>query len=120
MSRIRSKWTRPERTIHNYLKGMRIKHKMHPNMLGNPDVLLKGTNNVIFIQGCFWHGCERCYMCPKTDTDYWRMKIRKNMDRDAINETLLTGEGWNVINLWEHDITKNLDGCLSKILSPGA
>ncbi len=28
MSKIRSKWTAPEKKIHNYLKGHKIKHKL--------------------------------------------------------------------------------------------
>jgi G:T-mismatch repair DNA endonuclease (very short patch repair protein) len=39
MSNIRSKWTDQEKKIHSYLKANKIKHKMHPTLLGSPDVL---------------------------------------------------------------------------------
>ena len=32
MSRIRSKWTTQEKVLHNQLKGLKVRHKMHPNI----------------------------------------------------------------------------------------
>ena len=82
MSRIRSKWTRPEMMAHNILKGNRIRHEMHPNLPGNPDILIKDNSIVIFIDGCFWHGCPTHYREPKTNKQYWIPKIERNIVRD--------------------------------------
>ncbi len=40
MSRIRCKWTKQERLLHNWPKGKKIKHKMHHVIEGKPDILI--------------------------------------------------------------------------------
>ena len=82
MSRIRGKWTKPEVFAHNVLKGHKIRHEMHPNAPGNPDILIKGDGIAIFIDGCFWHGCPDHYREPKTNRKYWVPKIARNVQRD--------------------------------------
>lgn len=34
MSKIRGKWTVPEKIMHGRLKAMKIRHRMHPRMTG--------------------------------------------------------------------------------------
>ncbi|MBU2520575.1 MAG: very short patch repair endonuclease [Nanoarchaeota archaeon] len=116
MSRIRSKWTKPERTVHNYLKGHKIRHKMHPKMTGNPDVLLKDSNKVIFIHGCFWHRCPECFRKPQNRREYWMKKIENNIARHKRNVRKLRRDGWRVITIWEHEIRKNPNMCLSRLI----
>lgn len=115
MSRIRSKWTKQERTIHSYLKGNKIHHKMHPELMGNPDILLNKINAVIFLQGCFWHKCPKCYKEPKSNKDYWIPKIENNVKRDRTNTRKLRKAGYTVIKLWEHEVNSNIQKCLNKI-----
>lgn len=117
MSRIRSKWTKQEKLVHNYLKSMKIKHKMHPKMSGSPDIILTDKKIAIFLQGCFWHKCPKHYKEPKSNRDYWLPKIEKNVARDKKNINLLKKEGWKVVKVWEHDlkrINKTLPILLSK------
>ena len=101
MSKIRGKWTKPERKAHNILKGLKVRHKMHPDLCGNPDILLKDKKAVIFINGCFWHGCPRHFRMPKTNVKFWKDKIRRNIERDRKNTELLIKKGYRVIRLWE-------------------
>lgn len=115
MSRIRSKWTSQERKIHNYLKGNKIKHQMHPNIVGCPDILFKENRTVLFLHGCFWHRCPKCYKEPKTNKKYWLPKIENNVKRDRRNERRLKKDGYNVLKLWEHDIKKDPKKCVEKI-----
>lgn len=104
MSKVRSKWTNPEKIIHNSLKGNRIRHKMHPRIMGSPDVLITETNTLIFIDGCFWHGCRKHCSLPKSRLEYWESKIKGNVKRDAMNRRKLRKIGYNVIRIWEHQI----------------
>ena len=99
MSQIRSKWTKQERLIHNYLKGLKIKHKMHPILTGNPDILLTNSKTVVFIHGCFWHKCPKCYREPKSNREYWLPKLAKNVTRDRKNARKLRKEGFHT-GLW--------------------
>lgn len=57
------------------------------------------------IRGCFWHqhsdaACARSRM-PKTRQSYWQPKLRRNVERDDINEAELRRLGWEVIVVWE-------------------
>ena len=106
MQSNRSKWTSIELLLHNYLKGNKIKHKMHPNIDGSPDILLVNKNIAVFINGCFWHKCPRCYKEPKTNIDYWIPKIDKNNKRDKQNSRILKKQGYLVRVFWEHDLKK--------------
>lgn len=102
MSSIRGKWTKPERMAHNILKGNKIKHKMHPKIIGNPDILICDSNTVIFIDGCFWHGCPRHFKMPKTNKRFWREKIARNRERDkrVIKEICRTKK-YKCKRIWE-------------------
>ena len=104
MSRIRSKWTKPEMRVHNFLKGNRIRHEMHPDLPGHPDVLLPDTNTVLFIHGCFWHGCKRHYKQPKTNARFWADKIKCNIIRHKKNTRILLRMGYMVRVIWEHSL----------------
>lgn len=107
MSKIRSKWTKPEKMIHNYLKGHKIRHTMHPKIAGNPDVLLVDRNVAMFIHGCFWHKCPKHYKEPKSRKEYWIPKIESNVKRDTLNARAIRKSGYKVMRVWEHDIGKN-------------
>ena len=104
MSKIRGKWTASEKIIHNFLKGNKIKHTMHPKLPGNPDVFLKDFNAVVFIDGCFWHNCPKHGHIPESNVKYWKQKIKRNVKRDLKNTKALEKEGFKVIRIWEHDI----------------
>lgn len=104
MSRIRSKWTKPEKRAHNLLKGNNIKHKMHPDLPGNPDILLKDYNTAIFIDGCFWHSCPKHGHIPEQNRVYWQSKLARNVKRDEKNTKTLELSGIGSIRLWECDV----------------
>jgi DNA mismatch endonuclease (patch repair protein) len=106
MSRIRGKWTAPERGLHNFLKGNRVKHKMHPKMFGNPDAFLKGSNVVVFVDGCFWHGCPRCGHIPESRKEFWEAKIKRNKARDKRYTKELRKMGYSVMRIWECEISR--------------
>jgi len=119
MSNITSKWTIQERKVHNFLKGNKIKHKMHPKLIGNPDILLTNTNTVVFLNGCFWHKCKKCYKEPKTKRKYWIPKIANNVKRDRKNTILLKEHDFNILKIWEHEIKENFEKTLNKIIKNG-
>ena len=107
MSRVKSKWTSPEKKMHNFLKGNKIKHKMHPKLKGNPDILLTKTRTAVFIHGCFWHGCKKCYTKPKKNRKYWETKIQKNVKRGRHSIWILKKNDFKILKIWEHQLTKD-------------
>ena len=121
MSHIRSKDTVPEEIVRKYLfsKGFRYR-KNDSRFPGKPDIVLPKYKTVIFINGCFWHrheGCKNSVM-PKTNTDFWKEKLSRNVERDRINYKKLEDLGWEVILIWECQLeNKNLHSELDKIIS---
>ena len=59
---------------------------------------------VIFVDGCFWHGCPQCDKNPANSGDFWIKKINSNMERDRKITAHLEREDWTVIRIPEHDI----------------
>lgn len=116
MSRIGSKWTRPELVAHNFLKGYRIRHKMHPNLPGHPDILFPQTTTVVFLDGCFWHRCPRCFIQPTSNKLFWAKKIGRNVQVDRKYAAELQKEGYRVIRVWEHEFKNNSQRAVARIL----
>ena len=112
MSLIRSKWTKQERKIHNFLKGRKVLHKMHPKLPGNPDIQIGKT--LIFLHGCFWHKCSQCYHQPKSRREFWISKVQKNAARHERNVKILKKDGYKILVFWEHDIQKRFGIVLNK------
>ena len=57
------------------------------------------------------------YVSRKLRTDYWKKKISRNIERDKYTNKKLKNDGWTVIRFWEHQILKNPEKCLRKIIS---
>ena len=65
------------------------------------------THTVYEFNGCFWHGCPRCF----PDRDKTRHKMCDQTMRDAYEATILKqdalfAEGYNVIAMWECEWTQ--------------
>ena len=110
MSRIRGKDTKPEILVRKYLfsEGFRFRKndKRYP---GHPDIVLPKYKTVVFVNGCFWHGHKGCkyYTVPKTNTEFWVAKVRRNQERDRADAEALEAMGWTVITVWECQLDRN-------------
>lgn len=121
MAAVRS---RGNRSTEERLVSLMRKHRItgwrrHLNMSGKPDFVFKAERVVVFVDGCFWHGCPKHLRMPKTNVDYWETKIFRNMKRDKSIRKQLRKSGWKVLRLWEHElksearVTKRLGLALS-------
>jgi DNA mismatch endonuclease, patch repair protein len=89
---------------------------MHPAEIpGKPDFFFCDAKLVVFLDGCFWHGCAKCGHLPKTHASFWRAKIERNRARDIANRKLLKRKGFRVFRFWEHDLQQNAIRCIEKI-----
>lgn len=70
---------------------------------GRADLVFPGRRVAVYVNGCFWHGCELHGTWPKANADWWRQKIENNRRRDAAVDEFLVLRGWSVIRVWEHD-----------------
>jgi DNA mismatch endonuclease (patch repair protein) len=73
---------------------------------GKPDFVFPRERLAVFVDGCFWHGCPTHATWPKNNADFWRAKILGNQKRDRAVTRLLKREGWRVIRIWEHALTR--------------
>lgn len=106
MGRIKGKDTKLENLFAKEMKESEIRFRKHPKLQGNPDFNIIGKNTVVFVDGCFWHGCPVHYREPKTKKSFWVPKIERNVKRDKEVNRILKREGYRVIRIWEHDIKK--------------
>jgi DNA mismatch endonuclease (patch repair protein) len=67
-----------------------------------PDFVFRKERLVVFVDGCFWHGCPRHFTRPKARRAFWDAKIAANRARDRRIDRALRAAGWRVLHLWEH------------------
>jgi len=107
MRAVKSKDTKPELQLRRALHRIGYRYRLNVKDLpGKPDLVFPKHRAALFVHGCFWHGhlCKRGRRVPKSNTDYWREKIRKNRDRDRRNKNALEALGWRVLTVWECEI----------------
>ena len=103
MARIRSKDTKPELAIRSILHRRGFRFRLHRRDLpGKPDLVFPRHGAVIFVHGCFWHGHDcHLFRMPKSRREFWRQKISRNSERDAVQRSLLEQDSWRVATVWE-------------------
>lgn len=117
MSRIRSKDTKIEIIFRKALwrEGFRYS-KNSDKYFGKPDLVLPKYKTVIFLDSCFWHNCPKHGYLPKSNLKYWKKKIERNKQRDKEVNQYYKKEGWKVMRIWEHEIQKNPEKSIGKIV----
>lgn len=90
---------------------------IQPEIQGHPDVAFLRDKVAVFLDGCFWHGCDDHFKAPRTRTRTWVKKIQANKTRDARNVAALLAEGWKVFRIWEHDLAddENVKGLALRV-----
>ncbi|MBI4548475.1 MAG: DNA mismatch endonuclease Vsr [Ignavibacteriae bacterium] len=121
MSRIKSKNTKPEILVRQFLRSQGIRFGVNHNKLpGKPDLALRKQQTAIFVNGCFWHGHTGCkyFVIPKTRTNWWITKISGNKFNDRAKRRKLRKLGWKVIIIWECELRfRKKEKTLSRLLS---
>lgn len=107
MSRVKNRDSKMEISFRKKLwrRGFRYL-KNSTKYFGKPDIVLPKYETVIFLDSCFWHGCERHCNLPATRAEFWKNKIERNRQRDEEVTEHYRNKGWNVIRIWEHDLKK--------------
>jgi len=78
--------------------------RRHLKLPGKPDFAFRSQRLAIFLDGCFWHGCPRCYRLPQDNRSYWKQKLLGNRFRDRLRARELRSLGWSVLRIWEHTL----------------
>ena len=121
MTAIHAKDTKPEMIVRRGLWSRGFRYRLnHKRLPGHPDLVLRKYKTCIFINGCFWHGHHvtlpemdngdwrinnsACCKIPKTNTEFWVNKIKRNQERDLEVKHQLNAMGWNCITIWECEL----------------
>lgn len=120
MQAIKSRDTKIECMLRKELwhRGYRYR-KNYKKLIGKPDIVITKYKIAIFCDSEFWHGKDykesACRI--ETNSDYWKKKIRRNIERDIeVNEALKT-DGWIVVRFWSKDILKDVTACADEIIN---
>lgn len=71
---------------------------------GKPDFTFRRERVVVFVDGCFWHGCPKCYKRPGSNREFWDKKIAANKKRDRLVSRELRNAEWKVVRIWQHQL----------------
>jgi len=80
--------------------------RRHRPLLGKPDFVFPKLRLAVFVDGCFWHGCPLHSTKPKNNAAFWDKKLAANKVRDRNVTGILRKEGWRVLRIWEHELTR--------------
>ena len=112
MRRARRSDTGPEVALRRILfaEGLRYRTNFAPvaGIRTKADMVFLRTKVAVYVDGCFWHGCPIHATWPKNNAEFWRAKINTNIQRDARVTAALTGAGWTVLRLWEHETSTEM------------
>ncbi|WP_341338959.1 DNA mismatch endonuclease Vsr [Gordonia sihwensis] len=80
-------------------RGLRYRVNARPerDIRRTADMVFAGPRVAVFIDGCFWHGCETHYTRPASNAAYWSEKVERNRQRDLETSMLLSQRGWTVL-----------------------
>ena len=105
--------TRPEILVRRIIceLGYANRYRLHiSNLPGSPDIVFREARKVIFVNGCYWHrhsrpSCQSGSRFPSKNQEYWAEVFDKNVRRDLSNQEKLLKQGWQILNIWECDLT---------------
>lgn len=89
--------------------------RRHQALPGKPDFCWRKEKVALFVDGCFWHGHNCRNLRPKTNYRVWAEKIKRNRERDRAHDLNLAAIGWKVVRVWECNLKKDPEECLSRI-----
>lgn len=107
MSRVATRDTKPEVQLRRELhrRGFRYRVDVSPvvTMRGRADIVFGPARVAVYVDGCFWHGCDEHGVLPKSNREWWRAKLRRTVERDRATEQALRALDWEVVRVWEHE-----------------
>lgn len=110
MSRIRQSKTAAEQSVSRILRHLGHSYRYsNRDLPGSPDLANRKWGWVVFVHGCFWHshsGCARATV-PARNRQFWLRKFEANRKRDARAARKLRALGFEVITIWECEISEN-------------
>ena len=120
MQAIKSKDTSIECILRKELwaRGYRYR-KNYKKLIGKPDIVMPKYKLAIFCDSEFWHGKNYKENTDRigTNSEYWKQKIKRNIERDKEVNQKLIADGWTVLRFWEKEIRKETEQCVEEVLT---
>ena len=117
MSKIRNKDSKIEIRFRKKIWEVGLRYRKNvTKYFGKPDLVFKKYKTVVFVDSCFWHGCKKHGSIPKTQKKFWEAKINCNKRRDKKVSRYYKKLDWKIFRIWEHDLTRDFDNTLQKIV----
>lgn len=104
MARVRKTGSKPEVAVRKFAHRMGYRYRKNRRDLpGTPDIVFPSRRKIVFVHGCFWHQHVGCKLAkqPKTRTEYWTPKLKRNVQRDGVIVRALEDADWQVLVIWE-------------------
>ena len=89
--------------VHRSGLRFRVDARPLPRLRRTADLVFRPVEVAVFVDGCYWHGCPEHFVQPKTNSEFWKEKIGRNIERDRDTDSTLRDAGWTVIRIWEHE-----------------
>ena len=123
MQRVRQKNTSAESALRRELHSLGLRYRVQVPVSTKPrrvaDIVFTGPRVVVFVDGCFWHGCPEHATWPKQHAEFWRMKIVTNQERDRDTDRRLRADGWKVVRVWAHEAPRDAASRIAEIVLEG-
>ena len=107
MQANRSRDTGPEMALRRQLHALGFRYRVASRPLKSvrrtADLVFRSARVAVFVDGCFWHRCPDHSSDPKTNSDYWKPKLERNVERDRETDQILIDHGWLSVRIWEHE-----------------
>ncbi|TKB93796.1 MAG: DNA mismatch endonuclease Vsr [Nitrospira sp.] len=120
MRQVRQKNTSAESALRSRLHALGLRYRVQGPILTKPrrvsDIMFAGPCVVVFVDGCFWHGCPEHGTWPKQNAKFWRAKIVTNQERDRTTSERLRAEGLEVVRIWAHEPPDEAAGRIANIV----
>jgi DNA (cytosine-5)-methyltransferase 1 len=98
--------TKPELELRSALHRLGLRFRVDVPINGSrrrSDIVLTRDKVVVYVDGCFWHGCPEHGTIPKQNRQWWIDKLVANRQRDDDTDADLAAHGWTVLRFWEHE-----------------
>ena len=116
----RGRDTGPELAVRSAVHSRGLRYRVNtrplPELRRTADLVFSRPRVAVFVDGCWWHGCEEHYSAPRANSDYWNRKVESNRRRDADTNCRLQEAGWIVLRFWEHDDPEQVATQIEKVV----
>ena len=93
---------RIRKSLHRAGFRFRVDYRPEKSLRCRGDLVFTRLKVVVFVDGCFWHGCPLHATSPANNAEWWREKLHANVERDSAT-ACTRGARLEGVRVWEHE-----------------